>query len=99
MQKPARGIQKIAVERMHRLDELARENAQNHPERSQRYVKLIQKLSTRFRTPIPFEIKNQFCKKCGNYWIEGENVKRRLKNEMWNNNCQICGSLTRRKAR
>lgn len=97
--RPLTGMQKIAVERMWRLDELAEENVREHPERSRRYVELIQGLSTRFRVSIPRPIKDQFCKTCGNYWIEGVNVTRRISAFTMNANCKICHTLTRRRVK
>ncbi len=91
--------QAIAVERMWRLFELAKEEWKKHPKRSRRYIELIQGFSTRFRVAIPREIKNSFCKTCGNLWMEGENVKRRIKGNTLNSNCLICNTLTRRKIR
>ncbi|MEK6902133.1 MAG: ribonuclease P [archaeon] len=95
--RPLTTVQKIAIERMHRLNELAEENVHEHPARSKRYVELIRGLSTRLRTSIPREIKDRFCKTCGNYWIWGTNVTRRVKGKTINFNCKICNTLTRRK--
>ena len=89
--------QRIVVERMWRLFELAQKEWNTQPKRSRRYVQLIQGFSTRFRIPIPREIKDHFCKGCGNIWVEGENVKRRIKGKTLNSNCTICGKLPRRK--
>lgn len=97
--RPLTGMQKIAIERMWRLIELAGEQVNLHPERSQKYVLRIRGLSTRFRVPVPREIRDQYCKTCGNYWREGITVKRRLKGKTWNFNCQICHTLTRRKVK
>ncbi len=114
-------LQRIAVERMWRLFELAKEEwkkdfegtneyseyaklKKNKTEwkpigvrRSRRYIELIRGFSTRFRIAIPREIKNSFCKTCGNLWEEGVNVKRRVKGNTLNSNCLICNTLTRRK--
>ncbi|MDP2665957.1 MAG: ribonuclease P [Candidatus Diapherotrites archaeon] len=95
--RPLTGQQKIAVERMFRLDELAAEEVNTNPARSKRYVELIQGLSTRFRVAIPDEVRNHFCKGCGNYWVYGENVSIRVKGKTKNFVCHICGKLTRRK--
>ncbi len=95
--RPLTGQQKIAVERMWRLIELAELQFEAHPKRSKRYTEIISQLSTRFRVRIPLEIKNRFCKHCHNYWKEGTNVTRRWKNESWNSVCGICKKLTRRK--
>ncbi len=95
--RPLTGAQKIAVERMWRLIELAQKEWNNNPKRSRRYIQLIQGLSTRFRTHIPREIKDSFCKKCGNLWKKGETVTIRIKGKTLNMNCKLCGKLTRRK--
>lgn len=89
--------QAIAVERMWRLFELAQKEWGAQPKRSRRYVALIRGFSTRFRIAIPREIKDSFCKHCGNVWVEGETVKRRVKGKTLNSNCSICGKLTRKK--
>ena len=98
--KPTRFVtsqQKIAVERMHRLCDLAAEQVNENPARSKRYGELIKELSMRFRIAVPKEIRSHFCKHCNNYWIEGKTVTRRMKNGTWNSVCKICGKLTRRK--
>lgn len=96
-EKRATPIQRVAVERMWRLFELAQKAWKKNPLRTRRYITLIQGFSTRFRTPIPAEIKKSFCKHCKNYWVEGENVKRRIHGKTITTNCLICGKLTRRK--
>jgi len=97
MEKRVTPQQRIAVERMWRLFELAKKEWKKNPKRSRRYIELIRSFSTRFRIAIPIEIKNSFCKTCGNLWKEGENVKRRIKGNTLNSNCLICNTLTRRK--
>jgi RNase P subunit RPR2 len=97
--RPLTGIQKIAIERMWRLDELAAENVQEHPARARRYVQLIRGLSTRFRVPIPMQVRNRFCKTCENYWIDGVSVTRRITHHTMNMNCKICHTLTRRRVK
>ena len=66
--------------------------------RSRRYIALIRGFSTRFRIAIPREIKDSLCKTCGNLWVEGVNVKRRVKGKTLNSNCLVCNTLTLRKA-
>ena len=95
--RPLTKIQKIAIERMWRLNELAEANVHEHPERSRRYVQLIKGFSTRLRVAIPKEVRDRFCKTCENYWIEGVNVTRRVKGNTMNANCKICSTLKRRK--
>jgi len=90
-------VQRIAIERMWRLYELAQNEWNVQPKRSRRYIELIRGFSTRFRIPIPSEIKNSFCKTCGNLWAEGVNVKRRVKGNTLNSNCLICNTLKRKK--
>jgi ribonuclease P protein subunit RPR2 len=90
-------VQRIAVERMWRLFELAQKEWEKNPAHARRYIQLIQGFSTRFRIAIPSKIKNSYCKTCRNVWVEGENVKRRIKGNTLNSNCLICNTLTRRK--
>ena len=95
--KPLTFAQRIAIERMYRLMELAEKEWEKNPLRTRRYIQLIRGFSTRFRTKIPSEIKNKFCKHCGNLWKEGENMTVRVKGKTMNMNCKIYGRLTRRK--
>lgn len=85
-------IEQISLERMHRLFELAEYEFEKHPERSQRYVQLAQKIGTRNKVKIPFELKKQFCKNCGSFLKIGKNGKLRVKGTALKITCNECKS-------
>ena len=80
-------FEKIAIERMYRLIELAEEDG----EYSKGYIELLQKVSTKNRVRIPLEIKLQFCKKCKCFWKDGRTVKKRVKAKALECTCLKCG--------
>jgi ribonuclease P protein subunit RPR2 len=59
-EKKLKGSQKIALERIHRLLELAPKNEKY----SKRYVSIAKEISKKIRVQIPKELKEQYCKKC-----------------------------------
>jgi ribonuclease P protein subunit RPR2 len=67
-------IEKIALERIYRLFELAEKSAAKHPERSKRYAELAWKISLRNKAKIPAEFKSKFCRKCKSYFC-GKNFE------------------------
>ena len=89
MQKP--GAQKIALERMFRLIELAEQNQAKHPDRSKRYIELITLIGQKNRVRIPLDIKKQFCKKCHSYLKPGKNAKLRTTKTYQVLTCGDCG--------
>ena len=89
MQKP--GVQKIALERIYRLIELAEQNQSKHPERSKRYIELITLIGQKNRVRLPLDIKKQFCKKCHAYLKPGKNAKLRLTKSYQVLTCEECG--------
>ncbi|MBN1941012.1 MAG: ribonuclease P [Candidatus Diapherotrites archaeon] len=91
MRKKGKGfVEKIALERIYRLFELAEENMARHPERSKRYVELARKIGTRNRVRIPQELKKSFCKKC-NSFLKGKNVELEEREKMLVVKCKECG--------
>ena len=80
--------EKIALERIYRLIELA----EKHTEKSQEYITLLEKVSTKNRVKIPLEIKIQFCKKCKCYWKDGKTVRKRIKGKALECTCLTCGT-------
>ncbi len=81
----------IALERIHRLFELAEEEFGKNPARSDRYVELARKLSTRNKAVIPTELKKGFCKKCGSFLIKGKNAEWRELGKLVEIKCGKCG--------
>lgn len=61
----------IGLERMEILMKNAISNHKKFPKLSQRQAYLAKKISTRYRIPMPYEMKMNFCKKCKNFIVPG----------------------------
>lgn len=83
----------IAIERMNILFERAEIEFHAHPERSNRYVELALKLSTKYNTKIPEKWNRRFCKNCYKFLYPGYNSSVRLINEEVNIFCDECGQI------
>ena len=57
----------IAIERMNILFERAEMEFERHPERSNRYVVLAKKLSTKYNTKIHDKWARRYCKRCNKF--------------------------------
>lgn len=84
-------IKRIVLERVYRLIELAEFEFPHHPERSKRYIDLIRKLSQKNKVPLPKEVKQKFCKKCGSFLKPGKNARMRLTKDYRVVSCLDCG--------
>ena len=80
----------IAIERMNILFNRAEMEFITHPERSNRYVELALKLSTKYNTPVPKEWSRRYCRKCKSYLQPGRNCTVRLVNSEVNIFCGEC---------
>jgi ribonuclease P protein subunit RPR2 len=82
--------QKLSLERIYRLFELAEEmNAGNRKDKEffvKRYLKLAKKIGEKTNTSIPKELKKKFCKKCFSLNVENIEKKPFLKIK-----CENCG--------
>ena len=85
----------LAVQRMERLFSLAEEEHRAHPERSDRYVQIARRISTRTRVRIPRPLKNLFCRHCGRF-LPASAVRLRLREGMLTTTCLYCGRQMRR---
>jgi len=65
--------QKIALERIYRLFELAEEK--ENSKYSKRYVSLAIKIGKRMNVTLPKELKEKFCKECYSVNVEGKAEK------------------------
>ena len=83
----------IAIERMNILFERAEMEFITHPERSNRYVELALKLSTKYNTKIPEKWSRRYCKKCRKFLYPGHNCTVRLVNSEVNIFCSECGHV------
>jgi len=68
-------MQDVALQRVMRLFELAKKEFETNPERSRRYVVLARQIGMKYNVRFPKELKVQFCKACGAFWVAGKNVK------------------------
>ena len=66
-----------------------------HPERSDRYVELARKLSTKYNTKIPEKWSRRYCRNCGKFLYYGHNSSVRLVDEKVNIFCGECGHVMR----
>lgn len=89
-------INNIALERMQILFEQAENEFSNHPERSDRYVKLTRKISTKYNIPLPDYWRGRFCKNCNKFLKSGVNQRVRLTHDkMISRKCLECGNITK----
>lgn len=95
--KPA--LRQIALERMQILIKSAISNARINPELSQRQASLAQRISTRHKIRMPYELKIVFCKKCKSFIAPGINSKIRLGRTSIKSiriSCNLCGHTYRK---
>ncbi|MFA5382959.1 MAG: ribonuclease P [Candidatus Micrarchaeia archaeon] len=84
--------QKIAQERIEILFKLAQEEFDKHPERSKRYLELVDKIRTKVNLRLTKEQKNKYCKKCHTLWVKGKTleIKKSAKDQPDIYICKIC---------
>ncbi len=89
----------IGLERMQILIKNAISNARTNPKLAQRQASLAQKLSTKYRIKMPYEIRMTFCKKCKSFIAPGINSKIRLGRTSIKSiriSCNYCGHTYRK---
>ncbi len=84
-------IQKISLERIYRLFELAEQNMESHPERTKRYIELARKIGTRNNARFPKELKDSFCKKCNAFLKKGKTAEHKTEKGLLVIKCIECG--------
>ena len=100
MDKRSKKVIKDTVsERINTLLEEARNSFDEHPERSERYLKLLWKLVEKYKVRLSREQKLSFCKKCFVPWIPGRNVDIFFdqRNSVLEYKCKNCGFKRRLK--
>ena len=93
--KDANRARDLARQRMERLFSLAAAEAESHPERSDRYVQIARRISTRTRVRMPQYLKRLFCKHCGCY-LSALGRRVRLREGVLTTTCLRCGAQRRR---
>lgn len=91
MKKNKKFVEKIALERIYRLFELAEAEIGKRPERSKRYIELGRRIGTRNRVRIPQELKQKFCKKCNSALKKGKNAEIEKTKTFVIVKCKECG--------
>ncbi len=89
----------IALERMEILMKNSISNSRSDPKLSQRQASLAKKISTKYRIPMPYEMKICFCKKCKNFIAPGITSKIRLGRSTFKSirvTCWYCGHTYRK---
>jgi ribonuclease P protein subunit RPR2 len=85
----------IAAERVERLFELAEASFHDHPELSDRYVRLAWRLKTRYNLKLPPHLKRKFCRKCLSFWKPGVSCRVRVRQSRVTITCLRCGRVIR----
>jgi ribonuclease P protein subunit RPR2 len=93
--KDNRKARDLAVQRMDRLFMLATAAHEAHPERSDRYVQIARKISTRTRVRMPRSLKRLFCRHCGSF-LSPAGTRVRLREGVLTTTCLLCGEQSRR---
>ncbi len=93
MKKPNKNlVQKIALERIYRLMDLALAEWKTNPERSKDYLMLMKKISMRNKVKIPKEVKELYCKKCFSVLMDSADKETRIKGKIVFIKCRKCGN-------
>jgi len=93
-QKKNKGfINRIALERMYRLMDLALDEWKTHPKRSTDYLKLMKRIGMRNKVKIPTELKKLHCKKCFSLLLESKDKEIRIKEKILLIKCKNCGTI------
>ncbi len=88
-------IKDLAVQRIIRLFELADQEFEENPKRSDRYVFLARRISMRFRVRFPKTLKRRMCKHCRSYLVPGSSARVRLRGRYITVTCLRCNKQMR----
>ena len=92
-------LRKIALERIQILITSAISNAKMNPHLSQRQASLAQRICTKYKIRMPYELRIVFCKKCKSFIAPGINSKIRLGRTSVKSiriSCNLCGHTYRK---
>ena len=88
-------IKDLAVQRINRLFELADQEFEQNPKRSDRYVLLARRIGMRFRVRFPKTLKRRICKHCRSYLVPGSSARVRLRGRYITVTCLRCNKQMR----
>lgn len=97
--RPKKVIKETVKGRIKTLLTEARSSFKSHPERSERYLKLLWKLVEKYKVRLTKEQKLSFCRKCFTLWVPGRNVEISFdqRNSVLEYKCRKCGAKRRLK--
>ncbi len=84
---------RIAKERIDELFAFAEKEFAKHPERANRYAKLIRKMQLKYKIRLPLKLKRRICKKCNHFLKPGYNCKVRSKDGKLIIHCLDCKNM------
>ncbi|MFP4626603.1 MAG: ribonuclease P protein component 4 [Natronomonas sp.] len=85
----------VAAERIERLQELAKEAADEaHYDLARRYVRRARRIAERNRLPLPRSFKRRTCDRCDAYLLPGRNARVRTQSGHVTITCE-CGEQKR----
>ena len=87
---------KIALERLEILFQLAEDEFERQPARSNRYVDMARKIATRYNLKMPYYWRGRFCSNCYHFLKPGHNCRVRLSGSSVNLYCLECGEVMRK---
>ena len=88
----------IAMQRIHKLFDLAKEKIRDEPKLAQRYAAIARKIAMRAKLRLPAEYRRMVCRHCKSFIYPGVNCRVRVQQRREPHmaiTCQICGETTR----
>jgi len=88
----------IALQRIHTLFRLAKENIREEPELAQRYVTIARRIAMRTKLRLPTEYRRMVCRHCKSFIYPSVNCRVRVQQRREPHmvvTCQLCGKITR----
>lgn len=89
---------RIALQRIHKLFQLARDTIVEDEKLAQRYVGIARKLSMASRSSMPLEYRRQICRGCKKFILPGVNCRVRIQQRRETHivvTCGYCGTYIR----
>lgn len=90
--------EKIALERVESLIELASSTFEKRPELAHKYIELAWKIKTSYNLKLPKFLKRKFCRKCRTLWVPGRTCRVRIRSSRPPHiaiTCLECGRVKR----
>jgi len=89
---------RIALQRIHKLFNLAKETIREDPELAQRYVQIARRIAMKAQLRLPRKYRHLVCRKCKSFILPGVNCRVRIQRRRDPHivtTCLNCGGHTR----